>query len=354
MTVRTLPGLDLDRLRAHLDAVTPQHAGLAWLSGGGRLEAEVVVGGRSNLTYVVTGGEREWVLRRPPLGHVLATAHDMSREYRVMTALAGTPVPVPRTYLLCEDQDVLGAPFYLMERVHGSVYRDVEHTATLGPQRASALAYRLVDTLADLHAVDPVSVGLADFGRPEGFLERQVRRWRTQLEASRSRDVPGIDDLAERLAANIPATVRTSIVHGDYRLDNVIVDTDESGTDRIAAVVDWEMATLGDPLTDLGLLVVYWERMPAVEDSPVAKGVGPEYGFPSAGALLDRYAARSGTDLADLSWYVAFASLKLAVILEGIHLRYTQGKTVGEGFDRVATLVAPLVANGLATLEEDG
>jgi len=335
----SLPGLDLGRLQSHLDAAAP---GLV----DGPLTGSLVPGGRSNLTYLLADGARDLVLRRPPLGHVLATAHDMAREYRVMTALAGTPVPVPHTHLLCEDPDVIGAPFYVMERVQGTVYRDPARTATLGADRAHALSLALADTLADLHEVDPAAVGLADFGRPDGYLERQVRRWTKQLASSRSRDVAGIDDLAARLAARVPQSRGAAVVHGDYRLDNVLVGED----DRIAAVLDWEMATLGDPLADVGLLAVYWEGVPEMPDNVITKGVRPEFGFPPVATVLDAYAARRGADLSDLDWYVALASFKLAVILEGIHYRYTQGQTVGEGFDEVGAMVQPLVAKGLATL----
>ncbi|QUH00580.1 phosphotransferase family protein [Saccharopolyspora erythraea] len=336
-----LPGLDLAALREHLDAQLP---GLA----RGPLSAEIVQGGRSNLTYLVTDGTDRWVVRRPPLGHVLATAHDMSREHRVMSALAGTAVPVPETLLLCEDDDVIGAPFYVMRYVPGTVYRKPELTEQLTVAQRGDLSMQLVDVLADLHSIDPGTVGLGDFGRPEGFLERQVRRWSKQLAASHSRDIEGIEELRDRLAASVPATSRAAIVHGDYRLDNVIVGDDL----RITAVLDWEMATLGDPFTDLGLLAVYWEGFGGIPTNPIAKGVGPEYDFPTARELLDRYAERSGADLSELDWYVGFGFFKIAVILEGIHYRYTRKQTVGEGFDHVGGLVAPLVAQGLAALKE--
>ncbi|CAM04617.1 aminoglycoside phosphotransferase (APT) family kinase protein [Saccharopolyspora erythraea NRRL 2338] len=336
-----LPGLDLDALREHLDAHLP---GLA----RGPLSAEIVQGGRSNLTYLVTDGTDRWVVRRPPLGHVLATAHDMGREHRVMSALAGTGVPVPETLLLCQDDDVIGAPFYVMRYVPGTVYRKPELTQRLSVPERRDLSMRLVDVLADLHSIDPASVGLGDFGRPEGFLERQVRRWSKQLAASHSRDIEGIEELRDRLAASVPDTARAAIVHGDYRLDNVIVGDDL----RISAVLDWEMATLGDPFTDLGLLAVYWEGFRGIPENPIAKGVGPEYDFPTARELLDRYAERSGADLSELDWYAGFGYFKIAVILEGIHYRYTRKQTVGEGFDHVGGLVAPLVAQGLAALKE--
>ncbi|MEY8038451.1 phosphotransferase family protein [Saccharopolyspora cebuensis] len=337
-----LPGLDLDRVRAYLDAHRP---GLVT----GPLRGEVVHGGRSNLTYVLTDGTSRWVLRRPPLGHVLATAHDMGREHRVMSALAGTAVPVPRTHVLCQDDAVIGAPFYLMEHVEGTVYRTPELTGRLDADQRHDLTRQLVDVLAELHAIDPEQVGLGDFGRPEGFLDRQVRRWSKQLAASRSRDIPGIDELAARLAAGVPRTGRTAIVHGDYRLDNVLVGPEL----RIDAVLDWEMATLGDPLTDLGLLAVYWEGFSGLDENPIAKGIGPEFGFPPFRDMLGRYAERSGAELSELDWYIGFGFFKIAVILEGIHYRYIHGQTVGAGFDHIGALVAPLVAQGLATLDEE-
>ncbi|MCG3755666.1 phosphotransferase family protein [Amycolatopsis sp. Poz14] len=340
MTETDPPGLDLARLRAHLDRERP---GLV----SGALTAEVVQGGRSNLTYLVSDGTQRWVVRRPPLGHVLPTAHDMRREFRVMSGLAGTPVPVPGTVLLCEDADVLGAQFYVMQFVEGTPYRTAEELEQLGPERTRAIADSLVDTLVDLHAVDPEAVGLGDFGRPEGFLERQLRRWKKQLDGSRSRDLPGADQLHDRLAAAIPASGPPAIVHGDYRLDNVLVD----GDDRITAVLDWEMSTLGDPLTDLGLMITYAQRdqlsLPMVSNASSAPG------YPGTDETIARYAQRSGRDLSALDWYVSFAFFKLAVILEGIYFRFQQGKTVGEGFDQIGAAVAPLIEQGAKTLSKE-
>jgi aminoglycoside phosphotransferase (APT) family kinase protein len=335
------PGLDLGKLADHLATVAP---GLLVPPA----RATLVAGGRSNLTYILND---IYVVRRPPLGHVLATAHDMSREFRVISALGPTAVPVPDALLLCTDESVLGAPFYVMARVPGVVYRHEEQTAALSEAQRRDLAFEMIDTLALLHAVDPDDVGLADFGRPEGFLERQVRRWTGQLERSRSRDLAGAEALRDRLAATIPVSPPPAIVHGDYRLDNLIVDP---RTLRIAAVLDWEMATLGDPLTDLGLLVAYWDVMSRVEltaGNPIADRVGSEAGFPSGAELLDRYAKTSHTQLRDLHWYVGLACYKLAVVLEGIHYRYTQGKTVGAGFERIGTLVEPLLAEGLTAMD---
>ncbi|MGW5877047.1 phosphotransferase family protein [Nocardiopsis terrae] len=333
-----LPGLDLERLRSHLDGEAP---GLV----SGPLSGEVIAGGKSNLTYVVTDGTGSWVVRRPPLGHVLATAHDMPREYRVMTALHETAVPVPRTHLLCEDTEVLGAPFYVMEHVRGTPFRTHDEIAPLGAEGVRRVADGLVTTLGDLHAVDPEEVGLGDFGRPAGFLERQVRRWSKQLEASRSRDIPGIDELRDRLAASLPEQSAPAIVHGDYRLDNVLVD----GDGRLTAVLDWEMATLGDPLVDLGLMLVYREQ-------PVTGGGLPATsaeGFPHSPELVEMYAAATGRDVSRLGWYVAFGCFKLAVIAEGIHYRHSRGLTVGAGFDGIGDVVAPLVERAHTMLKED-
>lgn len=322
------PGLDLARLGAYLE-----REGVA----AGPLRAEVIHGGMSNLTYLVRDAAgAAYVVRRPPLGHVLATAHDMGREYRVMTALAGSGVPVPRTYALCRDDQVIGAPFYVMEYVPGRVLRSGPPWFAEGRpigDGTEALLLDLTDVLARLHALDPEALGLGDFGRPEGYMERQVRRWKRQLDASRGRDVPGIDDLHDRLAAAVPAQAagHASIVHGDFKLGNAVVGAD----DRIAAVLDWEMSTLGDPLADLALYLLYCEL-----DGQAA-------------GVADRYAAASGRDLARLGWYLGFSCFKLAVISEGIHFRFTQGLTVGEGFDTIGDQVVPLVERGLDALKED-
>jgi aminoglycoside phosphotransferase (APT) family kinase protein len=335
------PGLDLERLRAHLEEHRP---GLT----AGPLRAEVVQGGKSNLTYVVDDGSSKLVVRRPPLGHVLPTAHDMAREFRVISGLHPTRVPVPEPLLLCQDTDVIGAPFYVMEFVEGTPYRTADELTPLGEQRTAALADSLVDTLVELHAVDPVSVGLGDFGRPEGFLERQLRRWKKQLDSSRSRDLPGIEELHDRLTAAVPVSATPTIIHGDYRLDNVLVD---SG-DKITAVLDWEMSTLGDPLTDLALMVAYAERSGVDLDFVSNATTAP--GYPSSDDIVARYAERSGRDVSALNWYVGFAFFKLAVILEGIYYRFSKGQTVGAGFEGVGPGVALLVAHGNTILKETG
>ncbi|MGW1975165.1 phosphotransferase family protein [Streptomyces sp. NPDC001889] len=339
MSQSPTPGLNPTRLRHHLDL---HHPGLA----RGPLRARLVQGGRSNLTYSVTDGTTRWVVRRPPLGHVLATAHDMKREHRVISALRATPVPVPGTVLLCEDASVLGAPFYVMEYVEGTPYRTAEQLAPLGPERTRAAVLGLLDTLVELHAVDPGAVGLGGFGRPEGFLDRQLRRWGKQLEASRNRGLPGIEELRTGLARALPSSPAPAVVHGDYRLDNALIGTD----DRITAVLDWEMSTLGDPLTDLGLLTMYSTPLD-LPGSPVGTTAGAP-GHPPAAELIERYARLSGRDVSAVPWYTAFAWFKLAVILEGIHYRWTLGQTVGDGFDRIGAVVPHFIEHGLTTLKE--
>lgn len=335
-----VPGLDLDRLgvwfAANVDGATTD------------LAATVIAGGKSNLTYIVTSGDRQWIVRRPPLGHVLATAHDMAREHRVISALRDTPVPVPATYGMCADDAVIGAPFYVMERVAGTPYRRAAELEALGRDRTRTIAIRMVDTLAALHRVDPAAVGLADFGRPAGYLARQVTRWKQQLEASYSRDLPAADELHRRLAAAIPAESAIGIVHGDFRLDNLLVDDD----DDVTAVLDWEMATLGDTLSDLALMLVYHRlgTLPGVGDVVSDVAVAP--GFLSEREVIDHYGTLTGRDLAGFGWHLGLAAFKLTAILEGIHYRYLRGQTVGDGFDHVGDSIDELIATGLNALEE--
>ncbi|WP_222432176.1 phosphotransferase family protein [Leekyejoonella antrihumi] len=334
-----LPGLDLGALQGFMDRAAP---GVL----DGPLTGEVITGGKSNLTYIVTDGAAQVVVRRPPLGHVLATAHDMGREHRVMDALADTAVPVPRMLAYCTDDAVLGAPFYVMQKVAGTPYRYADELARLGPERVRSIADNLVDTLVALHEVEPAAVGLGDFGRPEGFLERQVRRWKKQMDQSHSREITGEQQLHEELAAAIPGSPQPTIVHGDFRLDNALVDE----ADQIAAVLDWEMATVGDPLTDIALMLVYQHLATVVPESVSNASEAP--GYPDRGAVIERYSRESGRDVSDLGFHEALAYYKLAAILEGIYYRYTHGQTVGEGFDNLGSATAPLIASGLAALRQ--
>ncbi|RBY88000.1 phosphotransferase family protein [Blastococcus sp. TBT05-19] len=315
---------------------------------------ELIAAGMSNLTYVVTPADGDAddavILRRPPTGAVLATAHDMAREHRVISALGPTPVPVPRTLHLCTDPAVLGAPFYVMERVVGiHVVSEFPAGYADAPEQRRAIGEALVDTLADLHSVDPAAVGLADFGRPEGFAARQVRRWTTQWEATRDRDRPDLDALAARLAATVPANARAGITHGDYRLDNCLLDPSEPG--RIRAVLDWEMSTLGDPLTDIGMMFVYWPEAGEHRPSTLSP-VTTLPGFPTRLEVAERYAARTGTDLSDLNWYVGFAFFKFAAIIAGILARSAAGAMAGKDTSGYAERIGPCVELGRAALED--
>ncbi|MDX2910207.1 phosphotransferase family protein [Streptomyces griseiscabiei] len=337
----TVTGVDLPALRRFVEREVP--------GCSGPLDVRPLFGGRSNLTYLVTDGTHRWVLRRPPLGTLTPTAHDMDREYRVMAALAGTGVPVPRTVLSCADASVIGAPFTLVSFVGGTVVRDAGQAARLPAEDARRCSEALVDQLAALHTLDPYEVGLGGFGRPAGYVERQVRRWRGQWDRVATRDLPELDALHATLVRGL-SLVRDdggepAVLHGDFRLDNVILDAGDPG--RVAAIVDWEMAALGDPLADLGLLLVYWD--PVCE--PVLGGghvPAANPGFLSARELTERYAERSGRDMSALAFHRALGYFKLAVIAEGVHARHRAGRTVGPGFDRVGSAVPALLRSGLS------
>ncbi len=332
-------GLDLGALHTWLSSAHPELA-------SGELSASLITGGKSNLTYTVSDGYSDFVVRRPPLGHVLATAHDMGREYTVMAALAATNVPVPRMLAHCEDVEVIGAPFYVMERVRGTPFGRAAQLEPLGADRTRAITERMVDTLALLHAVDYQGVGLGDFGRPDGYLERQISRWKKQLDSSRSRDLPGMDDLIEQLESAVPMTSAGTIVHGDFRLDNLLVNE----SDQIAAVLDWEMSTLGDPLTDVAVLLAYQQLAEVAPPSGVGAAMVTDAplapGYLSRDDVLSRYTERSGRDVSDIGFHLGLAFFKLAVILEGIHYRHAAGQTVGAGFDGIGDMIEPLIAAG--------
>jgi aminoglycoside phosphotransferase (APT) family kinase protein len=337
-----LPGLDIAALQEWILAHEPA------LIGPTPLTASLIAGGRSNLTYAIRGASEPLVLRRPPLGHVQTTAHDMAREFRVISALRGSRVLVPRAVRYVDDPTAgVDAPFYLMERVPGRVLSSRADNAEYTPAQLRELSLDLVRTLAYLHTVSPREVGLEDFGRPDGFVTRQVERWGKQYDGSRNRDLPELDALQTELHAGIPETRRSSILHGDFRLDNALV-RDLSGAPRISAILDWEMATLGDSLTDLGLLGLYWniDGIDGVPAGAVPTAVSQADGYPSFDELVDEYSAVTGFAVPDLPWYLALAAFKLAVILEGIHYRYRAGQTVGAGFDQIGQLVTPLARAG--------
>jgi len=304
----------------------------AWLEANvdgavGPFTAELIGGGRSNLTFTVTGADgRRLVVRRPPLGHVLATAHDVAREHRIIAALGPTPVPVPAALGLCTDEAVNGAPFYVMGFVDGEVLDTPEKGRRLEPAVRAAASQHLIDVLADLHAVDIDDVGLGDLARRHGYIERQLKRWTTQWANSKTRELPAIDEVAARLAARVPPEHEVVIAHGDYRFGNCLTD---ASTGRIAAVLDWELCTLGDPLADVGYLAVYWTD----PGTPGRRHNDPSGapGFPTYAELLERYAARTGRDVSAIDFYVAFASWRLAVISEGVYARYLHGAMGNQG-----------------------
>jgi aminoglycoside phosphotransferase (APT) family kinase protein len=314
---------------------------------------ELIAGGRSNLTYRVTDrAGNSYALRRPPVSHVLPTAHDMTREHTVITALGSTGVPVPRTLGLCTDVAVNGAPFYVMSFVEGHILRDERAAAELSEASRARAGDSLIDTLVQLHAVDVDAVGLGDFARRDGYIARQLKRWHGQFTQSTIDGEPGpavVDRVHELLAARIPEQQGVSIVHGDYRLDNTVLD-DEG---QVQAILDWELWTLGDPLADLGLLTVYWAEP---EDSDQALlGVAPTTlpGFARRSELLARYAAASGRDISQVAYYRAFGFWKLACILQGVHVRYAGGAAAGDrsGVEQFAAHVGRLGERALAEVE---
>ncbi|MBS1837101.1 MAG: phosphotransferase family protein [Actinobacteria bacterium] len=292
------------------------------------LDFELIAGGHSNLTYAVTDAAdppNRRVLRRPPLRQVLATAHDMEREHRIIAALGPTDVPVPAAIALCTDEAVNGRPFYVMDFVDGRVIRSTADAAALTPDERRRAGESLVDVLAAIHAVDIDAVGLGDLGRREDYISRQLRRWYSQFQGSDSQldgalGLTAVHEVHDRLQRSIPTQVGAAIVHGDYRLDNCMLHPDGS----VMAVLDWEICTLGDPLADVGLLWVYWSDPDGVAVLPQASPTAFD-GFPGKSELIERYARRSGRDLSDLGFYIAFGYWKLTCIIAGVYARYAGG-----------------------------
>ena len=334
-------GVQVDRVTRwfedHVDGVVPP------------LEFSLIAGGHSNLTFKVTDtAGRACVLRRPPLHHVLPTAHDMSREHKIISALGPTPVPVAPAIGLCTDETVNGTPFYVMVFVEGHVLRTTEiAAAVLDEEQRRVAGESLVDVLAEIHSVDVDAVGLGDLGRREGYIERQLKRWWSQFEQSKTRDVPVLEEVYRVLKERVPEQDGATIVHGDYRLDNTMLGDDG----RVEAVLDWEICTLGDPLADVGLLMVYWsEAGDELSSLPSSPTVLP--GFPSRKEIADRYAERSGRDLSRLDFYVAFGYWKLACIIEGVYARYVGGAmgAASTGFEHFGDQVVRLAETARAAV----
>jgi len=339
----------LDRyLRAHLPEVAGGRREDA--EGERSIEIERHVAGHSNETFIVRLDGQEWILRRPPRGAFLPTAHDVGREYRVLSALAGTGVPVPRPLLMCEDTSVIGAPFYLMERVEGAVIRDTlpEAFAEDVPSRR-AIGEELVDALVELHAVDWREVGLEGFGKPSGYLERQVTRWKGQLALTEplTRPLPDLHNVGAWLEDHLPPTGDPTIVHGDYKVDNVAFRPDPPA--RLVAIFDWEMSTLGDPLADVGWMLSFWRTTEDPSEFILDEQTVTRLpGFQPRDELLARYESRSGRQIGDLAFYMALATWKLAILLEGSYARHLAGLTDDPFFARLDEGVPALASTALS------
>lgn len=314
-------GIDADRVTGWLEERVAD--------ARGPFNFEAITEGHSNLTVRVTGVDgAHLIVRRPPTGEVLATAHDMGREHRILSSLQATPIPVPETLGYCDDPEVTGAPFYVMRQVDGVILHDLDDARRgLDPEARAVAGLQLAEVLADLHAVDPAAVGLDDLGRHEHYVQRQLRRWTRQYESG-TLELPGFREVQAALEASVPPQGPATIVHGDYRHGNVVHEP----TGEVAAVLDWEVCTLGDPLADLGYLLLMW---PQGDDAERWLGSAARAeGFSTARGLLDRYAERSGRDVARIDYYVTFAMWRIAAILAGVYSRYVGG-VMGEAPDEV-------------------
>ncbi|WP_204080286.1 phosphotransferase family protein [Mycobacterium riyadhense] len=343
-----LNGLDLPALDRYLRSLG--------IGRDGELRGELISGGRSNLTFRVYDDATSWLVRRPPLHGLTPSAHDMAREYKVVAALQDTPVPVARTIALCDDDSVLGAPFQIVEFVVGQVVRRRAQLDAFSRSAIGGCVDALIRVLVDLHSIDPNAVGLSDFGKPSGYLERQVRRWGSQWELVRLPDDRRDADVARlhsALQQAIPQQSRTSIVHGDYRIDNTILDADDPT--RVRAVVDWELSTLGDPLSDAALMCVY--RDPALDLIVNAQAAWTSPLLPNADELADRYSLVSGQPLGHWEFYMALAYFKLAIIAAGIDFRRRMSLRADgrdDAYDTSPEVVAPLISRGLAEIAKPG
>jgi len=335
------PGLRLEPLRSWMEENVPN------FDASGPIQATLLAGGRSNISYKLTDvGGSSWVLRRPPLGHIMPSAHDMGREFRVLSGLNKVSFPTPTTRAHCEDESVIGAKFMMMDFVDGRVIESAQTALSLSATQANEISQELVDTLARLHAVDPAAAGLDQLGKPAGYLQRQVKRWGEQWQITKTRELPEIEVLRawlEAAIAKVPESLPTSIVHGDYRIDNVILAGDKS---QIVAVLDWEMSTLGDPISDLAISLVYWSQATDTlrKKIPVAEDVTSGLGFWSRQQVLDRYVSQTGLDISHLDECVALACFKLAVIMESIHHRNLSGQQLGAAAGTQSTMGEATVA----------
>jgi aminoglycoside phosphotransferase (APT) family kinase protein len=342
--VRAGEGLDLGRLgpylAAHLEGLT------------GPLEIQQFPRGHSNLTYLLRAGDRELVLRRPPFGSKVKTAHDMGREFRILSRLSAVYPAAPRPLHLCEDEAILGAPFYVMQRLEGLILRkDLPPGLVMSPGQIRALHLTLVDTQAELHGIDIVAAGLADLGKPEGYVERQVSGWTRRYEGSKTDDLPVVEQVAQWLASHLPESQGAALIHNDFKLDNVVLSP--ADPTKIIGVLDWEMATLGDPLMDLGTSLAYWIN---TDDDAMRQAVrwGPTTvpGSLTRAEIAERYAARTGRNLDRISFYYAFGLFKNAVVLQQIYYRYKQGLTKDERFAQLGVAINILMNMAAETISQ--
>jgi aminoglycoside phosphotransferase (APT) family kinase protein len=332
--------IDAIRLEAYLRQHLPSIEGAMSIRQFG--------GGHANLTYLVRFGEREFVVRRPPLGPVAPGAHDMRREHRVLSVLHRAFPLAPRSFVLCEDETIIGAIFHVLERRRGFAIRsDVPPALQEDPERCRRIGEMLVDTLAALHQVNPAAVGLEKLGRPEGYLDRQLEGWTRRWHAARDHEDPMMDRLVAWLSSTRPISRQATLLHNDFKLDNILLDPADPA--RPVAVLDWDMSTIGDPLFDLGSLLTYWAQP---DDDPIwiEASAMPTWrpGFPSRREAIDRYAAITGFDLAPMNWHLVFGAFKLAVVIQQIYIRFARGQTKDQRFARFDRRVAALIGKGLA------
>jgi aminoglycoside phosphotransferase (APT) family kinase protein len=342
-TIRTGEELDAAKLEPYLRQKFPNESG--------DLKVRQYLSGHSNLTYAIRLGERELVLRRPPFGSKVKSAHDMSREFRVLAKLHAVYAPAPEVLAFCDDESILGAPFYVMQPIHGVILRkNLPPEINLTPEKARQLNESLIDNLIALHQVDYAAAGLSDLGKPEGYLARQVRGWIERYHGSKTHDYAEVEKISQWMQENMPATQSTTLIHNDYKFDNVVLDATD--ITKIKGVLDWEMATVGDPLTDLGTTMAYWVNRADPEDlkQNLSDVTTPE-GSLSRAEVAAHYANRTNSDISQIAFYLTFARFKLAVIVQQIFYRYHQGLTKDARFAPLPARVIALLRAALHTAQ---
>lgn len=341
--VRAGEELDLRRLEPFLRGHFPAETG--------PLAVKQFPSGHSNLTYLVTLGVRELVLRRPPFGSKVKTAHDMGREFRVLSKLNNVYPLAPKVLLYCDHDSVLGAPFYIMERIHGVILRQTTPTGyDFSADRAKRLSESFIDNLARLHSLDYAAIGLADLGKPQGYLERQVRGWIERYHGSKTHEFSEAERMFAWMQQHLPAASGAALIHNDYKYDNVILDPND--ITRIIGVLDWEMCTTGDPLSDLGTTLAYWIEAGDPDELKALRWAPTDYpGTLTRAELAERYAQETGRDVSDIAFYLAFAYFKIAVIVQQIYYRYHQGLTKDERFASMPSVVEVLLRSSLRAMK---